>query len=100
MTVTDDNLRRAFEQTHEDVVDAGFARRVVAKVNGLRRRRRLVLGAAAAMGTFITVPALLRAHEFIVPLTWPAHAAGQLVGVIALSAAAIAIWLFSLTAEG
>lgn len=99
--MTDDDLRRVFEATGEDIVDAGFARRVVTKIERLQRRRRRVLGAAAAVGTFITVPALLRAHEFIVPLLGsPAHAAGQMVGVIALSAAAIAIWLFSLTAEG
>jgi hypothetical protein len=99
--MTDDDLRRVFEIAHEDVVDAGFARRVVAKIERLQRRRRFVLGTAAVIGSVLTVPALLRAYEFIVPLTWsPAHAAGQLVGVIALSAAAIAIWLFSLTAEG
>ena len=99
--MTDDDLRRAFEATHEDVADAGFARRVVAEIERQQRRRRLVLGAAAAIGTVIAVPALLRAQEFIVPLTWsPGHEAGQLLGVIALSAAAITVWLLSLTAEG
>jgi len=78
----DDALQRLFRDG--DVADEGFTRTVMLRVNHLRRRRRVVLGSAAAVGAAVAVPALWHA--------WPAL-------VTALCVSTAALWVVTVSVE-
>lgn len=81
-----------FQATRDDVADDGFTRGVMQRVDRLRRRRRLVLGSAAAAGAAIAVPALWQAIQSLavaVPWAHLASAPGFNVTVLCVSAAAL-----------
>ena len=113
---SDEPIRRLFGHGHTDIVDDGFAREVMRRVERLRRRRRLVLSAAVLAGAALAVPALLPglaalAHG-IVGVEWAglvrgletaptigAAIAGGAANIAALCAFAAAVWLVSVGAE-
>lgn len=93
-------LRQLFQATRDDVEDDGFTRGVMQRVDRLRRRRRLVLGSAAAVGAAVSVPALWQAVQTLaVAVPW-AHLANQsVINATALCVGAAALWVLSITAE-
>jgi hypothetical protein len=93
-------LRQLFQAAHDDVVDDGFTRSVMQRVELLRRRRRLVLGSAAAVGAAVAVPALWQVVQTLaVAVPWAHLASVSAFNVTVLCLSAAALWLLSISAE-
>ena len=94
-------LRRLFQATqHDDVVDNGFTRGVMQRVDRVRRRRRLVLGSAAAAGAAVAVPALWQAFQaLVVAVPWAHLANASAFNATVLCVGAAALWVVSISVE-
>jgi hypothetical protein len=94
----DDALQRLFRDG--DVADEGFTRTVMLRVNHLRRRRRVVLGSAAAVGAAVAVPALWHALPALATAAPWTHLFGaSALGVTALCVSAAALWVVTVSVE-
>src|SRR5215831_15732925 len=94
----DERLRRFFRAAPADAADDGFAREIMQRIERLRQRRRLVLGAAVLAGAAVAVPQLLPGLEVLVGglagLVRGLETAptGIAANVVALCAFATAVW--------
>ncbi len=94
----DDALQRLFRD--DDVSDDGFTRIVMLRINRLRRRRRVVLGSAAAVGAAVAVPALWHALPALATTASWTHLVGaSALSVTALCVSAAALWVVTVSVE-
>ncbi len=89
----EETLRQLFQATRDDVVDDGFTRGVMQRVDRLRRRRRLVLGSAAAVGAAVSVPALWQAVQTLAVVPWTHLANQSVINATVLCVGAAALWV-------
>jgi hypothetical protein len=95
----EDTLREIFRTAQVGVSDNGFTRDVMQRVDRLRRRRRVVLGSAIAVGAAVAVPALWHAIPALAGAPWAHWAAAPALNVMALCVSAGALWVFSVSVE-
>jgi hypothetical protein len=96
----EDALRQLFQDARPEADDDGFTKDVMQRVDRLRRRRRYVIGGAAALGAAVAVPALLPAMQALAASApWAHFAATPAVNVVALCLFAAAVWLVSVGVE-
>ena len=96
----DERLRRLFHDAAPGIADDGFARDVMHRIERIRRRRRVVLGAAMAAGAAIAGPALLHGLGALAgSAAWTQLVALEATPVAALCACVAALWLVSVGAE-
>jgi hypothetical protein len=95
----EDALRQLFIAAENDVVDDGFTRKVMQRVDRLRRRRRLVLGGAAAVGATVAVPALWQVVQTLAVAPWTQIVGASAINATALYVGAAALWVISVAVE-